>query len=184
MSRRRVIVQSARIVVGACAVALSAYVDVPVPGSPVPQSLQTLLVLLVGAVLGARDGGLAIGTYLIAGGLGVPVFADGASGWPHLVGPTAGYLAGFLIAAVGTGWIVGRRPGLSFWSLLGAMAAAHGVILGLGWLRLAADLGAGPAWDAGVTPFLVGGLAKSIVAAVVVRVIPRAPAHPPTVRQR
>ena len=85
------------------ALAVSARVSVPVPGSPVPQSLQTLAVVLVGAFLGPVRGGVAIGIYLILGAIGLGVFADGASGYDHLVGPTAGYLIGFVVAAVVVG---------------------------------------------------------------------------------
>jgi len=150
---------------GVLAVALSARLAVTIPGSSVPQSAQTLAVLLVGALLGARDGGLTLTAYLVLGGLGLPVFADGASGWAHLVGPTAGYLVGFVAAATAVGWLSGRGLLRRIPGALAVMMGAHAVILLLGWMRLAGTLGAGDAFAAGVAPFVVGGTVKSALAA-------------------
>lgn len=153
--------------VAVLAVALAAQVSVPVPGSPVPQSLQTLAVVLAGACLGPRMGALALTAYMVLGGAGVPVFADGAGGIEHLAGPTLGYLAGFVVAAALMGWWVRQRWG---WGVVGAFAGAvvaHAVILKLGWARLAALVGPVEAWESGVGPFVVGGLAKAIVAAAI-----------------
>lgn len=144
------------------AVAVAARVSVPVPGSPVPQSLQTLAVVLVGAFLGPRGGGGALALYLLVGALGVPVFADGAAGAAHLVGPSAGYLLGFVLAAVLVGWGVGSGGLLRAFL---AMLCAHLVILGLGWARLAPTLGVLDALRSGVLPFLWGGVAKSAAGA-------------------
>ena len=157
--------QVLRVLVAVALVALSARLDIPVPGSQVPQSAQTLTVVLVGLVLGAGAGAAALAAYLLAGGMGLPVFADGASGWGHLVGPTAGYLAGFVVAAAVVGALAERglirRPLNAF----GAMAGAHALILGLGWLRLAVATDATAAYGQGVAPFLAGGLLKSVLAA-------------------
>ncbi|MBT8404999.1 MAG: biotin transporter BioY [Gemmatimonadetes bacterium] len=147
------------------AVAAAGRVDIPIPGSPVPQSLQTLAVVVVGGALGMRWGGVALLAYLALGALGLPVFAGGAAGASHLIGPTAGYLVGFVVAAAGVG-AYGDRAG---WSRLGSallvLVLAHGAILLLGWTRLSASLGAGQAWAVGVGPFWFGGIAKSLVGA-------------------
>jgi biotin transport system substrate-specific component len=167
------------VVVGA--LALCAQVSVPVPGTPVPQSLQTLAVVLVGAWLGPAPAAGAVLVYIGIGAAGLPVFADGAAGLEHLRGATAGYLAGFVAGAALMGWWVGGHDGESGKALrparrtgfaplfLGAVAA-HAVILGLGWARLAIMLGGGAAFSGGVAPFLIGGLAKSAVAAAIVRI--------------
>jgi biotin transport system substrate-specific component len=170
----------ALIVLAVAFVAISARFDVPVPGSPVPQSLQTLAVVIVGAALGARRGALALLAYLVVGALGAPVFADGAAGIGSVVGPTGGYLAGFVAGASLMGWAVRtdradpvrpsaafERARAAFGRALAGGALAHLVILGLGWGRLSVLLGVGAAWSAGVAPFLVGGVAKSLLAALV-----------------
>jgi biotin transport system substrate-specific component len=159
------------IAIAVLAITSAARFDVPLPGSPVPQSAQTLAILLVGAWLGARGGATALLVYLAAGGLGVPVFADGASGWKHLVGPTSGYLVGFVIAASMVGLMTDRGLLRTFPIAFGGMVAGHVIILGLGWARLAALLGPAGAWAGGVAPFLAGGLLKSLLAAALAALI-------------
>lgn len=154
--------------VGVGLIALSSWVSWTIPGTNVPQSAQTLAVVLVGGFCGTRLGVGTLGLYLLLGGLGVPVFADGASGWAHLVGPTSGYLAGFVAAAAVVGSASDRellkRPG----SALCVMVTAHVVILLLGWSRLAITTGAEAAFQSGVAPFVLGGLAKAALAAAIV----------------
>ncbi len=151
-----------------CLIAVSARVSATIPGTSVPQSAQTLAVVLVGAFLGARGGALALMLYLLAGGVGAPVFADGASGWPHLAGPTGGYLVGFVLAAGIVGWFADGGQVARLRTALVVMIVGHVVILSLGWLRLVWTLGPWEAFATGVAPFLLSGLAKSIVAGAVV----------------
>lgn len=155
------------------AVALSARWSVPVPGTDVPQSLQTLAVLLVGCVLGARLGALALAAYVLAGGLGLPVFADGASGWSHVVGSTAGYLVGFVLGATTVGLSADRGLTRRLVPAFAAMLAGHALILGCGWAWLATSLGAAAAFSGGVAPFLLGGLAKSLAGAAAAALLAR-----------
>lgn len=161
------------IALGVLALALSARVSATLPGSSVPQSAQTLAVLLVGSLLGSRDGTLTLLAYLLAGGAGAPIFADGASGWGHLAGPTAGYLLGFMVAALGVGLLADHRLLQRPITALGAMVGGHVLILGFGWTRLTWILGPEDALRQGVTPFLWGGCVKSLVAATVVVAIQR-----------
>lgn len=167
------------IIAGALAVAVAAQLSVPVPGSPVPQSLQTLAVVVVGGVAGWRRGMGALLLYLGMGAAGLPVFAEGASGASRLWGPTAGYLWGFVAGAGVAGWwcrgIGGRTGGYPWGARVGALlrvtvgfAMAHAVILAAGWGWLARLAGPGEAWGQGVLPFLWGGLVKSVVGAVAV----------------
>ena len=148
-------------------VAVAARVSVPVPGSPVPQSLQTLAVVLVGAWLGPRSGAIALGLYMAVGAVGAPVFADGAGGLQHLMGPTLGYLVGFALAASLMGWWARQPWGYGVVGFSAGATVAHVVILGLGWTRLGMLAGPIEAWESGVEPFLVGGLAKAVAAALV-----------------
>ena len=164
VSRRAFPAHFPALVVAVTALALAARVDVPVPGSPVPQSLQTLAVVLVGAFLGPRRGMLALLLYMAAGAAGVPVFADGASGARHLIGPTGGYLLGF-VGGAGVAGLWRERGGCRRWlPCLGGMLVAHLVILAAGWGGLSLLLGPAPAFASGVAPFLWGGVVKSGVA--------------------
>jgi biotin transport system substrate-specific component len=109
------------IVLGAVLVAISAQVSVPVPGSPVPVTLQGLAVLLVGGTLGAGAGAAALVLYLAAGIAGLPVFAPaGLPGLARLLGPTGGYLLAFPVAAALTGGLA--RPDNLARNLVAALA--------------------------------------------------------------
>lgn len=159
-------------IVGALAIAIAARVTLPLPGTDLPQSGQTLAVLLVGSALGPCRGAASVGLYLFAGALGLPVFADGASGIDVLLGPSCGYLVGFPCAAAGVGWFAARkRLAQPWWCTLLIMLGAHALILLLGGVGIALRFGPTAAWSNGVAPFLLGGVAKSVIAAAVVVVV-------------
>lgn len=160
------------------AIAVAARITATIPGSPIPQSAQTLAVVVVGGLLGARLAAAALFAYLLAGGLGAPVFADGGSGWFHLTGLTGGYLLGFVLAAVGMGWLSDRKRLRRILPCLGAALGAHALIMGIGWAWLAGSLGAARAFEEGVRPFLVGAGVKSVLAAVVLVPVARWRAAP------
>ncbi len=148
-------------------IAASAFVAIPL--GPVPFTLQVLVVLLAGLVLGPRGGALAVGTYLVLG-LVAPVYAGGASGLGALFGPTGGYLWGFLLGAVTAG-VVARRTGPGFLGL--TVAALAGLLpvyaLGTAWLAVQLDLGPGAAIAAGALPFIAADLLKAGAAALAAR---------------
>lgn len=149
------------------ALALSARVRIPLPYTPVPLTLQTLAVILAGGTLGWRWGGAAAVFYLILGGLGSPVFAGGTAGWAVLAGPTAGYLIGFVPAAMVAGLAFGRG-----WPVrLLCYLLSIGVIFTFGTFYLAVVWRAGwaAAFRMGVAPFIIGDLLKVAVAVVAQR---------------
>ena len=122
------------IALGTALLTLSAKVNLPLPF--VPMTLQTLVVLVIGAVYGWRLGCATIIAYLAEGAMGLPVFAGPVGGLAPLMGPTAGYLAGFVAAAFVTGWLSERGWDRSVPLLFVAMALGHIIILaaGFGWL--------------------------------------------------
>lgn len=149
---------------------------IAIPMIPVPMTLQTWAVLLAGAAMGSVRGMAAVALYLVAGLVGLPVLADGASGPATFTGPTAGYLVAFLPAAGLAGWLSsGGRLARSV-PAVGWMIGLHLLILALGAGWLALSIGAGQALEHGVLPFLPGAVLKSIlvVAAAfgLVRLIP------------
>jgi len=154
------------IATGTLLLTLSAKVNIPLP--LVPMTLQTLVVLLIGAAYGASLGAITVLAYLAEGALGLPVFAGPIGGLVPLTGPTAGYLAGFLVAAVIVGALAERGWDRSVPALFAAMLLGHVVILGLGaaWLAFGLRLGVDKAWSVGVLPFLAGALVKSALGAV------------------
>ncbi len=152
-------------VVGSWLIALSAQITIPLPFSPVPITGQTFAVLFLAMMLGSRRGAGTILLYLGQGLMGWPVFAGGGAGPAVLMGPTAGYLLGFVPAAFLAGWLAekgwDRHP---FLTIL-AMIAGNSVIylLGVGWLSH--FLGLQQAIMVGLFPFLLGDLFKIILAA-------------------
>ena len=123
------------------------------------------MVLLIGMVYGPRLGGVTIAAYLLQGVIGLPVFAGGAFGIATLVGPTGGYLVGFLIAAIVMGVLAERGMGRGIVSTIIAMMIGNVVIYVAGASWLANFTGAEKALTAGVLPFLYGDVLKLAVAA-------------------
>ncbi|QGX97073.1 biotin transporter BioY [Roseovarius faecimaris] len=155
--------QAITVLLGAALLTISAKVQVPF--WPVPMTLQTLAVLLIGAALGWRLAGATVLTYLAQGAMGLPVFASGA-GLAYMAGPTGGYLAGFLLGAVAVGWLCERGMGRSVGTTLIAFGAGLGLIYGLGVLWLTAFMGLGKAIAVGVTPFLPAEALKLALACI------------------
>jgi len=150
--------------------ALGAQVRIPLPFTPVPLTLQTFFVLLSGLALGANLGATAQLVYLSLGVLGAPFFAGGALGLAYLLGPTGGYLVGFVASA----WLVGRLArGIDVWSgrapptMLTILALGSVVVYlpGVFWLAWLTGKGPWPALLAGVLPFLPGDALKTVLAA-------------------
>ena len=144
--------------------ALSAKVNLPLPY--VPMTLQTLVVLMIGAAYGWRLGSATMIAYLAEGAIGLPVFAGPVGGIAPLVGPTAGYLS----ASCGRlhHGLAGRaRLGSHRALLFGAMALGHVVIFaaGFGWLAFGIGLGATKAWPVGVVPFIAASVVKNALGA-------------------
>ena len=153
-----------RIILGSFLIAVLAQISIPLPFTPVPITGQTIGVILVGGLLGARRGAMAVLTYLMEGAIGLPVFAQMKGGVHVLVGPTAGYLWGFIFAAFLIGYLAEKgwtvKPTSSFFSCF----AATTLILVLGTLYLAAfSVGFNEALIMGFYPFLVGDVVKSAI---------------------
>ena len=151
------------VVIGSLLLATSAQFKIPL--YPVPVTGQTLVVLLIGMVYGPRLGGVTVATYLLQGVIGLPVFAGGAFGVATLLGPTGGYLGGFLIATVVVGVLAERGMGRGIMSTIIAMMIGNAIIYVTGASWLASFIGAEKALTAGVLPFLYGDILKLAVAA-------------------
>ena len=145
-------------------IALSAQVALRIPFSPVPITGQTLAVLLVGALLGSRRGALAVMAYLAEGAAGLPVFAGGGSGSIWLLGPTGGYLLGFVVAAWTVGWLCEHLWDRSVVGTLVIMLAGSATIYMFGLLWLARFVGADRALALGLLPFFPGDSIKIALA--------------------
>jgi biotin transport system substrate-specific component len=160
-------------VAGTALLTLSAKIRLPLPY--VPMTLQTLVVLLIGAAYGWRLGVATVIAYLGEGAAGLPVFAGPVGGLAPLVGPTAGYLFGFIAAAFITGWLSERGWDRSVPRLFVAMGMGHIVILaaGFAWLAFGVRLGVDKAWQVGVVPFIAASVIKNALGAVLIPAIRR-----------
>ena len=148
---------------GALALTISAKAQVPF--YPVPMTLQTLVVLLIGATYGAPLAAASIALYLAEGLAGLPVFAGALAGPASVAGPTGGFLVGFLAAAALVGAGVSRGWARHALGLISLMGLGHFVIFALGWGWLALQVGPAKAFALGVAPFYAATLVKTGLAA-------------------
>lgn len=150
---------------GAALTALLAQIAVPL--YPVPITGQTLAVLLVGATLGAARGALSLALYAVLGIVGLPVFSDYGSGVHVILGPTGGYIVGFIVSAGLVGWLSERAWERQILKALATFAAGTLVVfaVGLPWLAVALGLDLMQTLNGGLFPFLIGGAIKALIAA-------------------
>ena len=150
-------------VAGSALLTLSAKLQVPF--YPVPMTMQTLVVLLIGLGFGARLGTATVLLYLAQGAVGLPVFAgtpEKGIGLAYMLGPTGGYLLGFILAAALSGWIAERRRDLG--ALVTAVIGGSLAIYVPGVLWLASFVGLEQAFDLGLVPFLWADALKAALA--------------------
>src|SRR5919197_122876 len=143
--RSSLVTDVALVLAGTGFVALAAQVSFDIPGTPVPITGQTFAVVLLGA----------------------PIYAEGQHGWDVITGPTGGYIVGFVLAAIVTGWLAQKRWDRRFSSAVAAMLTGNVLVyaVGLPWLAIDQDLGFTDTMTAGLAPFIPGDLLKLYLAA-------------------
>ena len=148
-----------------------AQISIPVPGSPVPVTGQTLAVLLIGTTYGARLGLITFATYLLAAIAGAPLFAPSETlpsyGLARLTSATGGYLVGMLVASLVLGLLADRKADQKFKTSYAALLAGTVIIFafGLTWLHFSLDLTWSKTISAGLTPFIFGEALKIAITA-------------------
>jgi biotin transport system substrate-specific component len=155
-------------VCGTLFIAALAQIAIPVPGSPVPVTGQTLAVYLIGTTYGARLGFATFATYLLAGIAGAPVFAPAATvGLARLTGATGGYLIGMLVAAFVLGALADRKADQKFKTSFPALILGSAIVFtfGLVWLHTSLNLTWAQTVSAGLTPFIFGEVIKIAITA-------------------
>jgi biotin transport system substrate-specific component len=156
------------VLTGALLIYLTARIALPLPGNPVPVTMQNFGVLVVGGALGLRRGGIAALLYVVLGVVGLPFFAQERGGLSVILGATGGYLVGFIAA----GALVGRLAELGWdrrlGGALGATLLGTAIIYAVGvpWLAVTTGLSAGDAIATGLVPFLIVDTIKLVAAAV------------------
>lgn len=154
----------------AALIAVGSYLFIPL--GPVPIVLQNLFVVLSGLLLGRRWGLASVGIFLLVGAIGIPVFAGGKGGLAHFLGPTGGYLIGYLFSVYLTGLISETLHRGTRGDLLASLAGFLTVYLfGVPWLKLVTGMGWEKAFFVGMAPFLIGDAGKVAVALFLVRAL-------------
>ncbi|CAH1655133.1 Biotin transporter [Hyphomicrobiales bacterium] len=161
-------VQLGAVILGTVFLAISSQIAVPMV--PVPVTMQTFAVTIIGAIFGWRMGAITVLAWLAEAMVGLPVLSGGAGGGAPFLGPTAGYILAFPFMAAGVGFCaergwLGRHWLLAFAVMLAANVFA--LLLGTAWL--AGMLGLNKAIAVGATPFLIGAILKSALAATLVK---------------
>ncbi|HUL30862.1 MAG TPA: biotin transporter BioY, partial [Thermodesulfobacteriota bacterium] len=145
-----------------------AYIYIPI--GPVPIILSTFFVILSGLLLGSRWGLISMAIYLLVGAMGIPVFAGGKGGFAYFLGPTGGYLFGYLLSAWMTGLISERSTRRFFWDVA-AVVIGSLILYGCGvlWLKAVTRMSWPKTLLAGVIPFLIGDAIKAAAAVILAR---------------
>lgn len=167
----------------AALIAVGAYLSIPF--GPVPIVLQNLFVLVAGLTLGRRWALISVAVYLLAGACGLPVFASGTGGIGRLIGPTGGYLIGFLAAAYLVGMFSEMADGRLGVEVAGMVIGSVAVyVVGVPWLKWVTGMTMGKALMVGCYPFLIGDglkIAAALPIAKAVRPVLRGPSPNPMV---
>lgn len=166
----------AAVVIGSLLLTASARTQIPF--WPVPMTMQTMAVVLIGMTLGSRLGFIVVAAYVLEGLMGLPVFANTparGTGLAYLMGPTGGYLIGFCIAAYVAGWLAERGYGRDLFSAVLVNIIGTLIILTFGYAWLAHLIGPVKAYAAGVHPFLLSSVVKIGLGGVLAVLIARSP---------
>ena len=166
LPRSNVLTNALLVAAGVLLVAGAAQVRIPLADTPVPITGQTFAVVLIGAAYGASLGASTLVAYWLIGLAGAPIYAEGKSGWDTFVGPTGGYIVGFVLAAALTGYLAQQRWDRRFSSSLGAMLLGNVAIYvpGLLWLAHYLNTGVNDTLVAGLYPFVLGDVIKLFLA--------------------
>ena len=148
-------------------IGVSAQFSIVLPFSPIPITGQTIIILMMGVLLGKERGTAAVGLYILQGVAGLPVFAGGKSGLLTLVGPTGGYLVGFLGAVYVVGILSELRHDNSISYTVFSLIIGNVIIYAFGLIWLVRFVGETQALSLGFFPFLVGDIVKIFIGVLV-----------------
>lgn len=171
LANRSLAFKALAVVIGTAFLAVSSWISVPMV--PVPVTMQTFAVTMVGALYGWRLGGITVIAWLLQSFIGLPVLAEGMPGQIAFAGPTAGYLFSFPVVAVFVGLLAERGLTRNPFAAFGVMLLGNALCLVLGGAWLANMIGLEKAWIFGVAPFIIGGVLKSALAATTIEMFRR-----------
>ncbi|GAB6138767.1 biotin transporter BioY [Halanaerobaculum tunisiense] len=152
----------------AALISVLSYVSVPIPFSPVPVTGQSLAVMLAGTILSTKRAGLSMSVFLLLGAIGLPVFSQGRGGIGVFMGPSGGYLVGYLIGAIVISLLVQNKKSylrIGLANISGGILVVH--LCGIIWLNIITNMGLQEAFMSGSIPFLPGDLLKAALATII-----------------
>ncbi|ATU93581.1 biotin transporter BioY [Phyllobacterium zundukense] len=171
LANRSIAYKALAVLIGTAFLAVSSWISVPMV--PVPVTMQTFAVTMVGALYGWRLGGITVIAWLFESFVGLPVLANGMPGQIAFAGPTAGYLVSFPVVAAFVGFLAERGFTRNPFASFGVMLLGNALCLVLGAFWLANIIGFEKAWTFGVAPFIAGGVLKSALAAATIELLRR-----------
>lgn len=147
---------------------ITGFIQIPLPFSPVPITLQTMAVILTGLLLNKKEAAMSMIVFVLLGAIGLPVFAGGKGGLDVIVGPTGGYIISWIFAA----WLIAMFKGKVFnWVRFGAVSMIFGIalvyVIGVPWLAFSTGMDLQKAFAVGAAPFIIGDLFKWVLALMV-----------------
>ncbi|WP_099224695.1 biotin transporter BioY [Listeria costaricensis] len=150
------------------AVIIAILAQIAFPLGPIPFTGQTFAVGLAATILGARHATISVSVYILLGAFGIPVFQGMTAGLGIILGITGGFIIGFLFNALTTGWMLDRF-GYKMWNailanIIGAMVT---LVFGVLWLKISTGMSLTDALMTGMIPFLIPGILKAVLAAVI-----------------
>ena len=171
LANRSLAYKALAVLIGTAFLAVSSWISVPM--LPVPITMQTFAVTMVGALYGWRLGGLTVVAWLLESFVGLPVLAEAMPGQLAFAGPTAGYLISFPVVAAFVGFLAERGLTRNPFASFSVMLIGTALCLTLGGAWLANMIGLEKAWIFGVAPFILGGVLKSALAAATIEMLRR-----------
>jgi biotin transport system substrate-specific component len=158
-----------QIILASCFMGICAQIKIPLFFTPVPLTVQTSGVMLIAIFLGRRKAMYAMMCYLMQGCIGLPVWAGGAAGFMHFMGPTGGYLMAYIAQACFIGWFFERQEKASLLQIVGVFTLSVCLQLGIGSLWLARFVGIQQCFALGFFPFISSEIARAVLIAVCIR---------------
>jgi biotin transport system substrate-specific component len=161
-SRGQFLLSAMQILGASLFIALCAQIQIPLFFTPVPLTGQTFAIMLVAATMGSRIGLMSVIAYIVEGMMGLPVFTGASFGIASLLGPSGGYIVGFMFQAYLVGWLVERQQVFSSLKTMGILLSSCVLQLGLGALWLSQYVGFENAVLMGIAPYVIGEVLKSL----------------------
>lgn len=148
--------------------AISSYIVFPIPFTPIMLTAQTIIVNLIGLILTPLHGAISVLLFIVLGAIGLPIFAGGAGGLSAILGPTGGFIIGFLFSAIAISYLKGRKINILRYVLVTVFIGMPVTyLLGASYMSYALNMDYKKAIELAVIPFLLGDTIKCVIASII-----------------